>query len=619
MAKKALTLGPNFSLAHILTFDEVGIENIPLTTLGKMRRSAVQVEVLKAIEAKKRSPAADGPYDAHQRLIDTLVDFWEQLTSVRLMKDQRVTYAADSITMLRFCDKVVRNLGIQLYIRDLADQDTVEKQAQLLEARDTRGVNFGIQIPLQAMSASDGTSEACWTPTTHGALTPTGSSVAPLDLHARPMSRIQAAEQALSVHGFDVSVIEEMIPIRESLRRIVDGPRPQSYFISLVFRLGEVSLPHIRHSIQHLVSSHSPLRALFCEASDGDIFHCILKSQKEVFQHLMSNIAVDTAAEATAYSRDHPLEISPQSFMFHAVIRFCKEDSSHYLSLNFNHSIVDAMTAMPWIRDLDALLSHETTKLPPTTPYKHFTDLLDEYSDSRPAQTAVAFHVKRLRGISLMRRALWPLQKAPGWMIADDSLSEQATVRKRTREVVWEGEWAGMAEAFRSPRIARIVNVPGLALLSQRYSVTPQNFTKAAIVLLNVLQTGASHAIFNTWEDGRSWPFVPPWIESLLPPPLSIDGPTVEWLLTMTEVDWTESVATFLERIEAEHVELQEHVHAPWSHILRDLKDEGEIAVEASFRQSFVWDVSLGCTLPNGYKRDLKVLEPVARYDWPDW
>ncbi|ENH70957.1 hypothetical protein FOC1_g10008327 [Fusarium oxysporum f. sp. cubense race 1] len=99
---------------------------------------------------------------------------------------------------------------------------------------------------------------------------------------------------------------------------------------------------------------------------------------------------------------------------------------------------------------------------------------------------------------------------------------------------------------------------------------------------------------------------------------MSIDGPTVQWVLNMTEVARSETVLEFLQRMLAESEETKEHEHVPWNKVVQNLSDEGPAAVDASFRQSFVWDVSLAMSLAKGPQSHFTSLEPIARYDWPD-
>jgi hypothetical protein len=142
---------------------------------------------------------------------------------------------------------------------------------------------------------------------------------------------------------------------------------------------------------------------------------------------------------------------------------------------------------------------------------------------------------------------------------------------------------------------------------------------QSAVAVFNFIQTRSQHAIFTSWENGRAWPFVPDWMSSQLPPAEGIDGPTLQWALNVFEAVDGETLGAFLRRAALEARETQRHVHAPWDKVVAGLgADEGVVAEEASFRQSFVWDVSIGLGVSKAHRDDYAVLEPVARYDWAD-
>ncbi|KOS19854.1 hypothetical protein ESCO_005618 [Escovopsis weberi] len=87
----------------------------------------------------------------------------------------------------------------------------------------------------------------------------------------------------------------------------------------------------------------------------------------------------------------------------------------------------------------------------------------------------------------------------------------------------------------------------------------------------------------------------------------------------MMEVRSKETVTQFLHRVSLARDRVLDHVHAPWEGVLAELKEEAAVAEEASFRQSFVWDVSMGMAASQGFLNSFEKLQPVSRYDWPDW
>lgn len=289
--------------------------------------------------------------------------------------------------------------------------------------------------------------------------------------------------------------------------------------------------------------------------------------------------------------------------------------------MTYDHSVVDAVFLLEWHRDLGQLIDgpKPASAVDARSPYRLWADVFHQYQDSLPAQASVSFHVCRLRGISRLKQHLWPRQRAPGWMIARDRDAPDAETRRRVWNETWHGMWNDeKASCFRFPRRSRVVCLPGLARARRCLGVEPALLARCTVVLFNAVQTASPYAVFNSWEAGRSWPFVPGWMQALLPPPQGIDGPTADRLLNLVEVRDGETVRGFLRRMVLERDEAAAHDHVPWDRIVAELKEEGPVVVDASFRQSFVWDVSMAMFLGRGPRDDGSALQPVARHDWAD-
>jgi hypothetical protein len=154
-----------------LTLEELGLEGYPLTVAGKVRKNVLRELVHKhlappddvvADESLQVSspPENDGPptppsskdsggseaesleligpekeRSEIEETIQQLTDIWSTLVVIVPLKSQSILEFADSITLLRYCDKVWRNMGKKLYIQDFVAFETVEKQAELLQTR----------------------------------------------------------------------------------------------------------------------------------------------------------------------------------------------------------------------------------------------------------------------------------------------------------------------------------------------------------------------------------------------------------------------------------------------------------------------------------------------------
>ncbi|RSM01800.1 hypothetical protein CEP52_008371 [Fusarium oligoseptatum] len=589
VSEKARSADPRYALDQVYTLQELNLKAFPTTALGKVKKQELKKRILELRQKSQSQEPQPSNRAPSQSLVDKLLDIWDKLTGTRPTITESVKYLADSITLLRYCDNVLRSCGQRLYLQDFAENDTVEKQAHLLLSREMQQLRLGITpTPSKPLNQP------------HLPPSPKQDQTLPKDTKI-----FTAARKAVIKAGLSASDIEDILPIRDSLHRTAIGSRPQSYHSRMVFRIvGNVAQQEIRRALERALASRPMLRTIVFPGSDGAPFHAVLSPGEELFELLIREIGVDTEDEAWRRFKDDMAQGHSSPFMFQGEL--IKVNSGDvYLCFTFNHSVIDALSLTQWHHELDRWIQDINVNMPALTPYRLFSDLFSQYEESEPAQESVSFHVKRLRGISRFNRALWPPQRAPGMMICND-------------EEYGLGNGTSAPTSFSTLVFGRVVALPGLASMKDKYGIHPSLFSKSAIILFNVLQTGSSHALLNVWESGRSWPFVPSWMEKLLPPAMSIDGPTVQWILNMAEVVRNETLLEFLQRMDLEQEQTSEHEHAPWNKVVQALRDEGDAAIEASFRQAFVWDVSMAMSLARGDQANFTTLEPIARYDWPD-
>ncbi|KAL7932505.1 hypothetical protein V8C35DRAFT_328484 [Trichoderma chlorosporum] len=607
---KARLLGPQYALDSVYTLEELGIETFPITSIGKPKRGVVADLVTKQRLASRHKASEIMKEDELSILEEHLAEVWDQLVGVRPSKTDDIFCLADSITLLRYCDAVLRVLGKQLYLQDLSKNATIQKQAKLLIDRNALSetkTEIGKKNVVQLYPVDDGS----------GPILPLKgqnyiTDQLPLSTDGIKYDILAAAQEQIERFGLDASDVEDVIPIRGSMYRTVVGQRPQSYRIRLVFRIHNATISQIYNGLFKWIASRPLLRTVLL-GTQGLLYHTVVRHSQHIFQKLVREVEVETEKEAKQVYEDSSANTHSLMFMFSAIIIKIQETGQYLLRITYSHSIADAMTLLPWHRDLDRLIRNPNTRSPKQTPYRLFADLLTEYQDSLPAQRAVSFHVQRLRGISRYKAALWPKQLSPGMMIGNDKGSFYAAEREDIRDRIWKGEWQAEADEFRFPRRSRVVCLPNIAKMRDFYNLEPALFTKCALTLFNVLQTKSSVALFNSWESARSWPFVPGWIANSLPPAMSIDGPTVEWILNMFEAKREETLEGFIQRMVHEQEQIRHYEHVPWEKVVQELREEGSVALDASFRQAFVWDVSMGIAASRGFRSDYETLEPVAR------
>jgi hypothetical protein len=158
--------------AAILTLEELGLEQYPLTAAGKVKKNVLRELVYKHLalpdetllhETPPQMPSSleyivppTPPASKHsggsnidsleligreleqtevEETIEQLTAIWSTLVVIAPLKTDSILDFADSITLLRYCDKVWRSLGKKLYIQDFVAFETIEKQAELLQKR----------------------------------------------------------------------------------------------------------------------------------------------------------------------------------------------------------------------------------------------------------------------------------------------------------------------------------------------------------------------------------------------------------------------------------------------------------------------------------------------------
>ncbi|KAF4595496.1 AMP-binding enzyme family protein [Ophiocordyceps camponoti-floridani] len=603
VADEARRLGPKYAVDAVYTLDELGLDRMPVTSLGKPKKALLREAIRTYNSSRHSSAQAKG-------LCDALAGTWEMLTGCRPSSTDHVAHLADSITLLRYCDGVLRRTGKRIYVQDLAVHDTVAKQAQLLLDRGER----------EAMAVSDIRGIMPLTASYQGgSIVNTLQTAVPSPQTGFDAEHWRLARDRIGSVGLEDCQVEALLAIKGAFHRMVSGQRPQSFFLRVVFRVEDADEAQVRMGVEKGLRIRPIFRTIVCHGPDQHPFHVVVDSHRQLFKKQIHSIQVDTEQEVQKLYSDDVVNSSAEGLMFKADIITSKDTGRLHLSLTYNHSVVDAVFLLEWHRDLGQLISsHQDWALDEESRYGLWVDLFSQYQDSLPARASVSYHVARLRGISRLGRTLWPPQRAPGWMISNDRGSPHSEARHRIRELVWKDTWFERATEFRYPRRGRVVCVSTLPEIRRAYDIEPALFAKCAVVIFNRLQTGSPYAVFTSWKTGRSWPFLPCWAQRLLPPAASIDGPTAEWALNVLEVIDDETVGDFMKRMAVEHAEASRHQHVPWDSVVSELKEEGAAATEASFRQSFVWDVGMGIGIrPTADSRP--VLIPVARHDWADF
>ncbi|TQW08948.1 AMP-binding enzyme family protein [Cordyceps javanica] len=622
--EKARSLGSKNTLGAIFDLSQLGYDVMPVTSLKKPRRQLLKAALSRFVEEMEREKEARGATPEQCALVEKLAAEWEELCGVRPQPRQSVHTFADSILLMQYCDRVYRRLQTPLYLQDLFENKDILSQSELLLQR-CSGIPRIPQTEPVPYDAGHHVSE--------------GNVSSSSDCYHETFSDIASMLPSGAVP-------ESVISLRADQHRMVQGQRPQSYHIRLVYRVPQLTGARIMEGLRTLVSKTPLLRSVLVRPAAASALWQHVLCDEGLASHILHQSEAATEDEARLGLIQESSSALRPPYAFRADTVRCADTGGHLLVLHFNHAIVDAISLWSVLRNLDDVLRdrHQAAMtLPPAVPYRLWAELWQLNRGNELARAAVARLAGRLRGLSRFPGALWPPQRAPGWMIGDDSRSPHAAARDAAREAAASARGGGgggggsgsgtcakapVAVAGESPfpRRGRIVRLPQLAVLKGEHGVAADVLARCAVILLNVRQTRAPYAVFASWEAARAWPFVPEWVQAQLPPAMAVDGPTTQWRLNMygvgaaatAEAD-SETVLGFLQRIREEEAALAHHNHAPWDDVKAALGEEADVAEDASFRQGFVWDMTLGMSAQQSRcHSNYKILEPVSRHDWPD-
>ncbi|OCL13287.1 hypothetical protein AOQ84DRAFT_359904 [Glonium stellatum] len=129
-------LGPEYALEAIMTLEELGLRQFPVTAIGRVCKNILKDGVMKHFKPVHTESETNITSTTNQ-----LRAIWADLLNMPIAKipvTASVFEFADSITLLRFCQRLWKKLGKKLYLEEFKLHPAVEQQAKLL---DTRGLH----------------------------------------------------------------------------------------------------------------------------------------------------------------------------------------------------------------------------------------------------------------------------------------------------------------------------------------------------------------------------------------------------------------------------------------------------------------------------------------------
>ncbi|KAH8897277.1 acetyl-CoA synthetase-like protein [Thozetella sp. PMI_491] len=586
--EKAQQLGSMFALDGVYWLKELGLDSFPVTSINKIKK-----QVLRDLVESLRSSSSEINRTTKNGTQSSLVSILEDLLGQAPGLDDDILTLADSITVMRYCDRIFKTLELKLYLQDVLEMKTIREQAGLLMRR-----KLGVTTTKRPMGKE--------------ALDLETVVFANGDLD-RLADIKEMAFAVLGLHDLSLEDVEALIPIKSFFHNSVQGCRPQSWHHRMVIKAIDTTPEQVRAAIVSALQSRQNFRALFCLLGDGTPFHVIVKLTEGLLNLLIREVQVEDSRALEMLEKNGSAETFSSVLMFRATIISMPGSNNTHILFDYNHSVFDIVTLQAWYHDLDVLLENSNAALPEYTPFKWYADMAYMYDRSPLAQISTQFYVRQLQNISTnWKQALWPPQKAPGWIIGRDTDSSLFPMRDAKRKAIWG--YTPPVQELGAKVVGFMADCPALDLLRTQHAVPPKIVVQTAVKLFNIHITGQPFAFFTVLDDARRWPFVPDWIAQNLPPAASVAGPTIEGVMSITHIDVesSETVAELLMRVADEWSTARKHAQAPWPEIYANLGNPNKwLGVTSCSRQSITWDSSL--QLLEGEK-----IKSLSRHDWPD-
>lgn len=561
-------LGPKLApTKYIYLQQDLHLALYPTSTSGKVKKALLRGKVLEFLAQKNH--LEEKTKLPKQSTEDVLSELWSQVSGVASENiDRKVSVFTfvDSITTMSFSSAVRKQLEKDISVSDVAQNPTIQEQAQLLDSRATFPVTSEVTKRTGPPTAYD--MAHC-----HG----DESSAARTQDLATPFLTKLGLNWARDV--------EDVIPAPDTLTAYLRRSRPQTWNQRAIFIVRNTSHEDLSRAWKATLCHHPIMRSLAINYQEPETQLLLTLRDNEAWWNCSTfpNITVTDPEELREVLVEEwaDPETGPLIKAGFANIKNNPQDAA--LVFIGNHAVFDNISAGLFFDDLSTVLQkklspQDNARSPGHASYKDYADAYHLHRRGPAAIEAVSFHTNRLKGVGALQHTLWPRQRAPGWFKGTDSgwkdLDGNLGEPKQRKPLDTED-----TGRFGLDGLSRTAKVPGLPGLREKHGILPHVILKAAVTLFNTHRTGSSTALFANLEAARTWPFTSDWTTTNqhLPNPLNIAGPTFELVVNRIEVsDKDEPVLKFLQRIQKDQTELSANSHVP----LRELFNSPSLFAE---------------------------------------
>ncbi|KAK5137210.1 hypothetical protein LTR08_000715 [Meristemomyces frigidus] len=605
-------LGTAFAPKTVLHLqNDLQMSDWPKTASGKVRKVELRVTVR---EYLKKQEAVG--VDRAAPTVDSLIQIWQSISGADgLVGDSAIETFADSLMMMQLSGTVKKQLGKDITVEDFKLCETLQDQANLIDARPNRATKLATAAP-----------------------TRNGPPVIEDMPHVRGDQAVfeqtkNSVVATLKGVGLGWNDVEDVMPLPDWDAIFCHQSRPTSWNLRFSYH-APVSRRKLEAAVMESLTYHPTLRAMGVRGDDGQMLLISVRNTEEWLRVSMtSGHEVETEEDLKTLLLDHP-ELDCATLpgpLVRIHLASIRSDGTSGLVFVGTHATNDMSMTKLWLDDVANLLTGEAAPVP-HAPFKDYANAFFQHREGAEADNGIAYWTRKHQGISSTPEStLWPPQRSAEWFKGVDagwSRWSGAKARKGERTV-------SVDDKRRAQKgIRRMVKVQDLARLKSEHGVPVFMLVKAAIALINIAKTGGKEAIFGTINAARTWPFssdyTPAEREAFCGNPLDISGCTTEYVLDRIPVSQAKHVAAFMQQVTKDEEQNSAYAHTPFFRVVDRLRDplsaddtrtfaEREADAEALLplirRQSFNWLPTAPTAQATTNPKGLKFLEMLTRMD----
>ena len=256
--------GTAYALAGVLTLEDLGIADFPLTASGKIRKADLRIIVNQYMQQLHQKRTQRGANSFVQQLAET----WSQVLGYSV--DEAFHLLADSLTVMRFCYEVDKVHGKRISPQQVYENPTIQAQAHLLynEERKARDFDFG-QTKGQKSDS----------PPSPQDMIPTFGNL------AKARKAVELARSTLEALNLDWhSDVEAVYRNNEMVGEFwSSSQRPCSNNIRWAYDIENSTPKKLRQALEEALTRHSTLRSICARLDKQRPVHLVIKPTQRWF------------------------------------------------------------------------------------------------------------------------------------------------------------------------------------------------------------------------------------------------------------------------------------------------------------------------------------------------